>query len=60
MRRQLQEKQGQLSQNQAAVRSTESQLQELRSKIAGYEDTQQAYQVCASSPLACYGLTIGS
>ena len=44
MRRQLQDKERQLTSGQAAVRDTETRLQELRSKIAGYEDTQQAYQ----------------
>jgi len=44
VRRQLQDKERQLTSGQAAVRDTETRLQELRSKIAGYEDTQQAYQ----------------
>ena len=47
MRAQLQEKERRLTSGQAAVRDTESRLQELRSKIAGYEDTQQAYQACS-------------
>ena len=48
MRRLLQDTQGQLSRDQAAVRTTESKLQELRSKIAGYEETQRHIR-CVSS-----------
>ncbi len=52
VRRQLQDKERQLTSGQAAVRDTETRLQELRSKIAGYEDTQQAYQASVFAHLA--------
>ena len=43
-RRQLESTQAELSKGQAAARDAETQLQDLRSRLAGYEDTQRAYQ----------------
>ena len=43
-RRQLQDTQAELSKGQATMRATEAQLQELRSKLAGFEETQRSYQ----------------